>query len=137
MDSGSERALARLLVAEAALLLCAAPAVVMPTDWIAAAHEWLGLGPMPRGPLVEYLTRSLSMLYALIAPVLLALASDVRRFLPMVHVVGWLHVVGALVLTGLDASSGLPMWWLLIEGPVVLGLGAGQLALAGRIPSSL
>ena len=34
--------------------------MVMPTDWMAAINDRLGLVPLPRSPLTEYLTRSLS-----------------------------------------------------------------------------
>src|SRR5215470_14742014 len=39
-------------------------ATLLPTQWMAAAHAWLGLGPFPRAPLTEYLTRSIAGLYA-------------------------------------------------------------------------
>src|SRR5262249_61889667 len=66
-----ERALALLLRLEGAVLLLALPFVFLPTAWMAAAHVWLGLGPFPDSPLTEYLTRSLSGLYALWGPLYL------------------------------------------------------------------
>jgi hypothetical protein len=130
MTAGYERRLAWLLIAESIVLLCALPAVVMPSAWMATIHEWLGMGAMPTGPLVEYLTRSLSLVYALTAPVLLALAADVRRYLPLIRVVGWLHLAAAGALFALDVHFGMPLWWVVSEGPVVAGLGAGMLVLA-------
>src|SRR6476469_2556630 len=62
--------LAFMLRLEAVVLLCAIPPALMPTEWMASAHAWLGMGTMPRGPLVEYLTRSLSLLYASWVPIL-------------------------------------------------------------------
>jgi hypothetical protein len=38
-------------------------AVVMPTSTMASIADWLGVGPLHRAPLTEYLTRSLSALY--------------------------------------------------------------------------
>jgi hypothetical protein len=130
MMAGRERGLAGLLIAEAAVLLCALPAVAMPSAWMATIHEWLGMGPMAAGPLVEYLTRSLSLLYGLTAPVLLALAADVRRYLPLIRVLGWVHVVGAGALFTLDVLCGMPLWWVVVEGPIVAGLGVGLLVLS-------
>ena len=46
----------------------------------AAAHASLGLGPMPQGPLVGYLIRSASALYALHGALALFLSFDVRRY---------------------------------------------------------
>lgn len=129
MTPAHERMLARLLIIEGTVLLCALPAVAMPTTWMAAIHETLGLGPMPHGPLMEYLTRSLSLVYGLIAPILMTLAWDVDRYRPLIRVVGWLHLVGASILVILDFASGLPLWWLVVEGPIVAGFGLGLLNL--------
>ena len=49
----AERALVWLMRAEAVVLLCALPAVVMPTGWMEAIHRGLGMGDLPRSPLVE------------------------------------------------------------------------------------
>ena len=38
--------------------------IVMPTRWMAAVHEWLGLGEFPDAPITQHLTRSISALYA-------------------------------------------------------------------------
>lgn len=131
--SVGERALVGLLYVEAAVLLCAAPAVLLPTEWMAAIHEGLGMGPLPRGPLVEYLTRSLSMVYAMLAPVLIALAWDVRRYLPLIRLTGWLHLIGAAILFFLDVRFKLPLMWVLLEGPVVLALGVAMLVLSRHV----
>ena len=55
-------------------------AVVMPMPWMEAAHQWLGLGEMPRGNVVEYLARSLSAFYALFGFLCLVLATDIERY---------------------------------------------------------
>ena len=45
--------------------LLAVPFVLLPVAWMDAVHDrGLGLGPLPRGPVVEYMARSLSVLYA-------------------------------------------------------------------------
>jgi hypothetical protein len=87
-----------------------------------AVHRAVGMGPMPRGPLVEYLTRSLSALYVTWAPVLWVLSSDVRRYLPLVRLSAWIRVVLGVGLLVLDIAVGMPLPWILAEGPTVLVL---------------
>jgi len=67
-------------------------AVVMPFDWMNAIHRQAELGDLPNVPIVGYLTRSISALYALHGALLVFLAGDVRRFLPVVR---FLAVAGA------------------------------------------
>ena len=59
----SERAaflLRCLLIFNGLMTLLALLAVFLPTDWMDGFHRELGLGPLPRRPIVEYLTRSVS-----------------------------------------------------------------------------
>ena len=61
----AERTLTWLLWILGVMMLTALFAVVMPTDWMAATHAWLGLGTFPEAPITEYMARSLSMMYGL------------------------------------------------------------------------
>ena len=45
-------------------------------------HRQVGLGELPQVPIVGYLTRSISALYALHGALLVFMAGDVRRYLP-------------------------------------------------------
>jgi hypothetical protein len=119
--SRAQRALALLLRVEAAIVFCALPAVVMPTSWMAAVHASLGLGELPRAPIVEYLTRSLSMLYVGWAPLLWVMAGDLRRYLPLVWVFGWLSLLGGFTFLVLDLCIGMPPAWVVTEAAMVLG----------------
>jgi pseudouridine-5'-phosphate glycosidase len=60
----SEKALVILLRASAVLLLTAVIPVVMPFVWMKDIHRQLGMGELPEGPIIGYLTRSLSAMYA-------------------------------------------------------------------------
>ena len=60
-------------------MLTALGAVVMPFEWMNSIHRQVGLGELPHVPIVGYLTRSISGLYALHGALLLFLAGDVRR----------------------------------------------------------
>lgn len=107
---------------EAFVLLLALPAAIMPTPWMATIHLALGLGTMPQAPLVEYLTRSLSLLYACWAPVLWLTAMDVRRYRLLIEVMAWTRAVLGVALFILDLCVGMPWLWLLSEGPSILTL---------------
>jgi len=110
-------------------MLSATLAVVLPTPWMAATHRWLGLGDFPRSPLVEYLTRSLSALYAFHGGILLLAASDVTRFAPLVRYIGSATLVIGAALLVIDLYAGLPPAWIAIEGPSVMLIGLAILRL--------
>ncbi len=75
-----ERTLVLLLYVSGGVMLLAVFAIFLPTEWMATTHRWLGLGEFPASPLVDYLTRSISALYAIYGGLLVLLARDVRRF---------------------------------------------------------
>ena len=117
---GRERILAWYLRAYALVLLLALPATVVPTSWLATAHEWLGLGPWPDLPLLEYLARSASGVYASFGGIALLASFDVRRFRPIILFIAWLSVPGALYLFVLGWAIHMPKWWVAVEGPMVI-----------------
>ena len=113
-------------------MLTALGAVIMPFDWMNSIHQQLGLGELPRAPIVGYLTRSISALYALHGALLIFLAQDVRRYRLVVRFLAVVGVVfGALVL-GIDYSVGMPVGWTLHEGPSVVVLGVVFFWLTGQ-----
>jgi len=120
-----ERTLAWLLRAVGALDLLSLLAVVMPRSWHDWAHQGAGLGPLPDGAIVFYLTRSASALYALYGALLLFLSRDVVRHLPVIRFLAVAAQVHAVVLMAIDVAAGLPRWWVLAEG---LGYSAWSLA---------
>jgi len=131
-----EQALAWLLRFQGSILLLALLAVVMPTSWMEAINDAIGLEPLPRTPLVEYLTRSLSGLYAYVGMICLYLANDVRRFAGLIRYMSSLGMVFATGLLLLDGLVGLPAPWVSIEGPVVFLLCLSLWLLARRIRTS-
>ena len=131
--SWSEKALVWLLRFSGGLMLVALVAVFMPFDWMAAIHRWLGLGELPNTPIIGYLTRSLSALYAVHGALVVYLSFDVRRFLPVVRCLAVLSIAFGAGMLVLDCLVGLPLIWIASEGPFVVALGAAFLWLAGRI----
>jgi hypothetical protein len=113
--------------------LLALVAVVMPHSWMDATHRWLGLGEMPSGPIVGYLTRTLSAFYALFGGLLWVLSFDLRRSLPVLRYVSWAMIgFGAIALI-VDWQVGLPWHWTIFEGPFVIGFGVVILWLARSV----
>jgi hypothetical protein len=104
-------------------MLLATFAIFMPVSWMAGTHEWLGMGEFPASPLVDYLTRSISFLYAMHGGLLLVVAGNLQRYRPIVLYLGIATAIGGLLLTGIDRHAGMPMWWTLAEGPPVALLG--------------
>ncbi len=107
-------------------------AVVMPYEWMNLIHRELGLGELPHVPIVGYLTRSISALYALHGALLVFLANDVRRYLPVVRFLAVAGVVFGALLVGMDFAVGLPLPWTVGEGPWVMALSMVILWLSGR-----
>ena len=107
-------------------------AVVMPTSQMAAIADWLGVGPLPRSPLTEYLTRSLSAMYGVLGVLHLYLARDVVRYLDLIVVIGWLTFLAGGIVTIVDFGAGMPLLWSWSEGPPTILAGLAYVWLARR-----
>ena len=112
------------------VMLLAFPAAFMPFDWMVAAHAWLGLGELAETPLLEYLARSASLLYALLGALFLLVASDLERYRPVARFLGAAFVVLGTVIIGIDVDAGLPLYWTLWEGPPTILVGLAMFLLA-------
>lgn len=108
-----------LLRLNAAVLLLAVVPVFFPYSLMNSIHQYLGLNELPNSPITDYLTRSLSLMYTLHGAVCLALALDVKRYLPMIRLVALYHVAFGIMLLGIDIQAGLPVWWTIGEGPMI------------------
>ena len=104
-------------------------AVVMPREWMAESHQWMGLGDLSQAPAVEAVMRQVSFSYGLHGIGILMIASDVTCYRPLVvlSAVGYL-AYGVAFLFG-DMRLGLPAMW-------VAG-NAGSCLLIGGLLSSL
>ncbi|MBI5685533.1 MAG: hypothetical protein HZC54_10660 [Verrucomicrobia bacterium] len=107
-------------------------AVFMPRAWMAATHEMIGLGKFPDGAIVDYLARSVSALYAFHGGLLWLLARDVRRYATIIAYVAAAGIAFSVFVLLLDVSLGLPVWWILGEGPCVLAISLIVLALLAK-----
>jgi hypothetical protein len=127
-----ERTLAFVLRLNGAITALALLAVFMPLDWMADTHRRLGMGPLPGAPIVAYLARTVSFLYFVHGGLCLLLASDVRRFGPVITYVASVELAFAALLLWIDESAGMPRPWTWIEVPAVAAIGALILALRLR-----
>ncbi len=127
-----ERWLAALLWAMGILLLTALVPTFMPFAWMQHIHRELQLGELPHLPITVYLTRSLSLLYAVHGGLLIYVAIDVRRHLPVVKCLGWLAVAFGLLMLAIDSVAGMPWPWVVAEGPFIVAGGAAIVRLAAR-----
>lgn len=128
-----EKTLVVLLRISAVVLLTALVPAVMPFAWMKEIHQWLGMGELPEGPIIGYLTRSLSAMYAMHGALVLFVSLDVRRFLPVVKCLAVLGIVFGVGMIALDVVVEMPLSWVLCEGPFIIILGSVLLWLAGRI----
>jgi hypothetical protein len=110
--------------------LCAIPFILFPVAWMDAIHNRLLGHPLPHGPIVEYMARSLSIMYAIHGAVVFRVSFDVPRFRPLVAFLGGLHAFIGLAVLGTDVSAGLPWWWVVGEGPGIAVGGVLVLVLA-------
>ena len=105
------------------VLLLAFPTILLPEAWMAATHEWLGLGEFPAATLTDYLTRSAAALYGMHGVLVLMVSTDVVRYRSLVTVLGAMNVAMGGVMLGIDLHADMPWWWTAIEGPPLMGMG--------------
>ena len=98
-------------------------AMLLPVEWMASTHEWLGLGEFPRAPVVEYLARSVAALYGFHGVLLLIVSMDPRKYRRIVSFIAVMNIVFGLMLMAIDVHAGLPLYWVLGEGPPIVAFG--------------
>ena len=108
-------------------------AVVMPRSWMEISHAWLGLGEMPGGPIIMFMIRQASYTYGIHGLSLCVLASNVKRFQPLIVFNGFAFLLAGPVFFMIDYTYGLPGWWTFIDsfGCASFGLALLLLNLAG------
>lgn len=131
-----EKALVLLLRLDGMVMLAALFPSIMPLTWMKEIHRCLGMGELPDGPIISYLTRSLSIMYAMHGALLFFVSWHVRRYLPVVKFVAVLTILFGLWLTALDALVGMPMFWTVSEGPILFILYCVVLWLTGHVQGS-
>jgi peptidoglycan/LPS O-acetylase OafA/YrhL len=122
MLSKYEKLIQWLLRALGLVMLSAIVPVFFPSQWLGQMHDHLLGQPFPDQSISWYFARSLSLMYFAHGVIVFALSTDVRRYWPLIRILGLLNVVLGLILCGIDFASGMPWWWTAFEGPsVILG----------------
>ncbi len=111
----AERVLTWLLRLLGVSCLLALPAMLMPVSWMAALHEWSGLGAFPDAPVVEYLARAVSGFYAMFGGLMLIAASDVRRYAAIITYCAWLGILFGAAIVCVILAAGMPWYWAMAE----------------------
>ena len=107
--------------------------VFAPYAWMDQIHAQLGMGALPSQPVVGYLARSTSALYALLGGLLWMLSFDLKRHrAALIHLSYSVIALGAILLF-VDWFEGMPLWWKLWEGSFVITLGIVLLFLSRAI----
>lgn len=116
--------LQRLLIVIGMGLMVATIPVFFPVSLMATIHAWLGLGEFPDFPIVVYLARSTSLMYAVHGLVMFVTGLRIKELSTLVPVLGWGHVFIGFVIFGVDITSGMPWYWTAAEGiPISLAGG--------------
>jgi hypothetical protein len=94
--------------------------IFFPLSWMEWLHSKASLGPLPTEPIFEYLARSTSAMYFAHGCVVLLASFDIRRYLPLVWLIGFLNLFCGAVLLGTDLLAPMPTLWTLFEGPPIM-----------------
>jgi hypothetical protein len=81
------------------------------------SHAWLGLGVLPDGAVLMFLIRQTSYTYGIHGLSLWLLASDVKRFRPLILLNGFSFLLAGPIFFIIDHTAGMPLWWTLGDGP--------------------
>jgi hypothetical protein len=132
----ADRALLWVMRLNAAVLLCAAPCVLLPFATMDSVHRTLLGESLPDRPITRYMARSLSLLYASYGLITLFVTLDWRHYRRAVPFIAWLHIVFASAMVVVDLEAGMPWWWVAGEGPPLIGMGILMLWLYRRASRS-
>ena len=109
------RQLCFLLRALGVICVLAIIPLVIPFRFLDAAHQRMGLGSFPSGPIAEYLARSVCSLCVFYGGLLLTLSRDVERFAPIIRY----QAIAIMLLSafGIFAGTraGLPAIWVVVD----------------------
>ncbi len=98
-------------------------AMLLPIEWMASTHRWLGMGEFPRSAVVDYLARSIAALYGFHGILLLIIARDPVRYRTIVWYVVFMDFAFGVMVLLIDLHAGMPVLWTIGEGPPIIVLG--------------
>ena len=107
--------------------------VFVPYSWMNDIHALLGLGVLSDQPVVGYLARSVSAMYALLGGLMWVISVDVNRYRSILVYLSYAFLAFGAMLVFIDWAEGLPFFWKMWEGPFIMVLGAVMLRLSSRL----
>jgi hypothetical protein len=113
-----------------AFLILALAALFLPAQLMEAVPTEFGYRDLPDNPAVPYLARSLAALYATWGLAAIFVSFDVPRYLRLIRFMAVVALAYGAVLLGVDLVLGLPLRWVLTEGPIIMLVGAFFLLLS-------
>lgn len=129
-----EKWLKLLLRLAGVMMLSMGAGLVVPMPWMAACHEWLGVGSLPDDAIVEYLARGMFGLSAMVGLILLAVSGEVRRYGPVIAIISaGCIALGVVLWSFMGAGKGTYGLYATIDGAVAIALFAPILALQARM----
>jgi hypothetical protein len=121
-----ERRLALWLRGGGLIEICAFATVILPTEWLARTHVWLGMGEFPRAPVLEFMIRQSSFVYGMHGLLLWFVATDIPRFLPVIRFLGLTFLAYGAAFLVIDWWTAIPLWWTICD-PLATGAFGGLL----------
>ncbi len=122
-NSSLESRLALLLRLIGAASLTALIFICVPYSWMDSIHAQLGMGTLPAEPVVGYMARSLSAMYAFFGGLFWVISFDLPRHRSVLLYIGGATAVLGVALGAIDWVEGMPLFWKSWEGPFVVALG--------------
>ena len=107
--------------------------VMVPHSTMDAIHRSIGMGELPDIPVIQYLTRSTSMLYAFLGGLFWVVSFDLSRYRAVLIYLGGAVTLFGVTLLIIDWMAGMPRLWTAWEGPFVMVFGLLVLWLARSI----
>lgn len=117
------RLLGMLLRLAGVVTVTAFLAILLPVEWMASVHRSLGLGELPRSPVVDYLARSVAALYGFHGVLVLLVSLDPVKHRSIVWYLACMNVGFGLIILAVDLHAGMPAVWTIGEGPPIVGFG--------------
>jgi hypothetical protein len=114
-------------------MVAAVVGVLIPLEWMDAVHRKLDQGPLPQGPIVDYMARSLSLFYVIEGGLCWLVSFSLRRHLTIVTYLGVTGTLGAIALGVIDLRAGLPTHWAVSEMTVPTLMSLVMLWLRSRV----
>src|SRR5688572_16246283 len=73
-------------------------AVLLPVEWMASIHRWLGLGEFPEAPITDYLARSTAAFYGFHGVLLLLISREPVKYRSIVWFIAFMNIAFGVIL---------------------------------------